>query len=89
MTGHLNCGHTEHNEYDERWFNTRPREGLSTYDPPGPAWEIPEIYAKHGSRLMAATALQFAARMGGKHFEHRRSYRSTVAQTVPNTEGVR
>ena len=42
----LNCGHTEHNEYDERWFNTRPREGLSTYNPPRPAWEIPEIYAK-------------------------------------------
>jgi hypothetical protein len=35
----LNCGHTEHNEYDGRWGKD-PREHQS-FSPPKTAWEIP------------------------------------------------
>jgi hypothetical protein len=36
----LNCGHTEHNEYEKQWSqNVAPEQGVYTYDPPKTAWE--------------------------------------------------
>jgi hypothetical protein len=42
----LNCGHTERNEYNERWVNKEPDEGLLKFHPPKAGWEIPSYLNK-------------------------------------------
>jgi len=34
----LNCGHTEHKEYDENWTGSAPEEGVYSYNPPRTAF---------------------------------------------------
>jgi hypothetical protein len=46
----LNCGHTEQNEYAERWpmytSDNEKESGVYTFDPPKPAWGYEEILEK-------------------------------------------
>ena len=70
----LNCGHTQHNEYDEEWRWPRDRKDDKEseqydYDPPKPAWEIPgnvseqagkKIYEQLQAQQSSAAAPQSA-----------------------------
>jgi len=37
-----NCGHTEHNEYEESWHNSEPESGMKKFNPPKKAWGVPK-----------------------------------------------
>jgi len=49
----LNCGHTEHNEYNESW-SEYPDEDAKTFNPPEAAWEVPihsDMYKKYREQV--------------------------------------
>jgi hypothetical protein len=60
----LNCGHTERNEYNERWVNYEPDTGFREFNPPVTAWEIPQGYVNQ-----AASALYEQAKTAGRSTE--------------------